>query len=218
MELANLCGNRFLPQIGWFGWTRTTPALWAHLYDFVMRAADLAGIDRARSRIAGGARGDVLEIGIGTGLNLRTYSQIASIQGIDPSEASLVIARRRAARIGRRVIVRAGDAAALPYADGAFDVVVGTFVLCTVGDVDQVLRESLRVVRPGGTIRLLEHGRAGVRPVAGLQMRLAPVWARVAGGCHLDHDVRAAVEGAGLRIVEQRSYLGGLLVELVATA
>lgn len=218
MELANLTGNRFLPERRRVGGSTIGQAMVAHLYDVVMRVADRGGLGGARRRTAGGARGDVLEIGIGSGLNLGAYSKLASLHGIDPNQASLAIAGRRATGLGRRVVLTAGDAAALPYPDDTFDVVVGTFVLCTVGDVGSTLSESRRVLRSGGTIRLLEHGRSADRRVAGLQCAMAPGWARAAGGCRLDHDVRAAIESAGLRIIEQRSYGHGLLVELVTAA
>ena len=217
MELANLAGNRFLPA------REPTPRLQisgtrtAGIYDWAMRMADRAGLRRARERIAGGASGRVLEIGIGTGLNLAAYPPEASLHGIDPSAAALGVAGRRADGLAVGVALEVGDAAAMPYADGAFDAVVGTFVLCSVGDVQATLRESRRTLRPGGTVRFLEHAKSDHRSVAWLQSRLAPPWARVSGGCWLDHDVRAAIEGAGFCVTEARSRAGGLLVEIVAT-
>lgn len=217
-QLANLAGSRFLPER-----TSGQPAqigdpTTVRLFDGAMRAADRAGLRRARGRIAGGAHGDVLEIGIGTGLNLAAYAAGVSLHAVDPSEPALAVAARRAGHLGRSVTLAAGDAAALPYPDDSFDVVVGTFVLCSVGDVSSTLRECRRVLRQGGTVRFLEHARSSQRHVARLQMRLAPAWARASGGCRLDHDVRTAIETAGLRIIDERSRAGGLLVEIVAKA
>ncbi|HYO43900.1 MAG TPA: class I SAM-dependent methyltransferase [Candidatus Limnocylindrales bacterium] len=215
MELANLAGNRFLAprpaadlQVG--------DLRAARLLDLVMRVADRAGVRHARARIAGGARGDVLEIGIGTGSNLRTYQDGVVLHGLDPSAPALSIAGRRARGGGRRVVLVEGDAESLPYPDATFDAVVATFVLCSVGDVGRSLAEARRVLRPGGTIRLLEHARSGHRWVGALQERSAPAWARATGGCRLDHDVLGAVRRAGLRAVETRLHAGGLLVEVVA--
>ena len=132
------------------------------------------------------------------------------------SGPALSLAARRAGRIARGVTLIEGDAAALPYADASFDTVVATFVLCSVGDVGRSLREARRVLRPGGTIRLLEHARARHRAIGALQDRSAPAWSRVSGGCRLDHDVLQAVRDAGLVVIEERQRAGGLLVEIVA--
>ena len=187
------------------------------LYDVGMRVADTAGLRRARERMAAGATGDVLEIGIGTGLNLGAYPVDAALHGIDPSEPALAFAEARAGRLGRAVSLTVGDAAAMPYPDDSFDVVVGSFVLCTVGDIDSTLAECRRVLRPGGTLRFVEHGRSERAVVARAQTWLTPAWSHVAGGCRLDHDVRASIRAADLRVVDERSRGGGLLVEVVAT-
>lgn len=190
----------------------------ARIFDVGMRALDRTGIGMARARIAGRVRGDVLEIGVGTGLNLAAYPADASVHGIDVSGPALAIAAARADRLGRHVVLLTGNAAALPYPDASFDAVVATFVLCSVDDVGMTLHEARRVLRPGGSIRLLEHALADQPTVAGIQRRLAPAWASASGGCRLDHDVRAAVRSSGLRVVEERISAGGVLVEIVAAA
>lgn len=216
MELANLSGNRFLAPRAEGGNLQVGDVRTARLLDAVMRAADRAGLRRARSRVAGRARGDTLEIGIGTGSNLEVYPAGAVVHGVDVSAPALSVAAERADRAGRRVVLVEGDAAALPFTDGSFDTVVATFVLCSVGDVERSLREVRRVLRPGGTIRLLEHARSRYRPVGLVQERSAPAWARLSGGCRLDHDVRRAVRDVGLTVIEERTRIGGLLVEIVA--
>jgi len=87
-----------------------------------------------------------------------------------------------------------------------------------VGDVETTLRECRRVLRPGGSLRVLEHGRSSRPVVARSQTWLGPAWARIAGGCRLDHDVRASIEAAGLVIIEERTRGDGLLTEVVAAA
>lgn len=216
MELANLSGNRFLTRRASGPDLQVGDLRTARLLDAGMRAADRLGIRHARSRVAGKARGDTLEIGIGTGSNLGVYPVGAAVQGLDLSAPALAIAAERAERDGRDVALVMGDAAALPFPDASFDTVVGTFVLCSVGDVQQSLREVRRVLRPGGTIRLLEHARSRHRAIGAIQERSAPAWARVSGGCRLDHDVLRSVHDAGLTITEQRTRAGGLLVEIVA--
>ena len=178
MELANLAGNRFLPEHGSGRRVQLGDTMTARLYDTAMRVADRAGLRHARERIVAGAQGDVLEIGIGTGLNLPAYRGDATLHAIDPSEPALALAGQRAARVGRSVVLTSGDAAALPYPDDSFDGVVGTFVLCSVGDVAATLREGRRVLRPGGTLRFLEHTRADHAGIARLQTWLAPAWSR----------------------------------------
>jgi len=241
MELANLAGNRAeagraarqarrsarragarpdrpgAPSGGWgAGTIQVGDARMAHALDLVMRALDRTGVARARARVVRDARGDVLEIGVGSGLNFHVYPHDATVHGIDESEAVLALAAARAARLNRAPVLGTADAAHLPYPDQSFDTVVATFVLCSVGDVDATLREARRVLRPGGTVRLLEHARADHPGVAGAQRRLAPAWARLSGGCRLDHDVGWSVREAGLRIVEERRHAGGVLVEIVA--
>jgi AhpD family alkylhydroperoxidase len=218
MQLANLAGNRFLERAAPRSRLQVGDARTARLLDAGMRVLDRAGIGRARARVAGRARGDILEIGVGTGLNLAAYPADASLHGIDVSESALAIAASRASRLGRRVALITGDSAALPYPDASFDAVVATFVLCSVGDVGATLREARRVLRPGGHVRLLEHARGEHPALAGIQHWLAPAWARASGGCRLDHDVVAAVSNAGLHIVEERRRGAGVLVEIVAAA
>ncbi len=216
IELANLAGNRFLAPRAEQAGLQVGNVRTARLLDAGMRAADRAGLRHARTRVAGKARGETLEIGIGTGSNLGIYPAGSMIHGIDVSAPALSVAADRADRVGRDVVLVEGDAAALPFADSSFDTVVATFVLCSVGDVERSLHEARRVLRPGGTIRLLEHARSRNRAIGAIQARSAPAWARVSGGCRLDHDVRRAVHDAGLTIVEERSRAGGLLVEIVA--
>jgi SAM-dependent methyltransferase len=218
IEMANLAGNRFLPEPGADRRPQIGGPWTARAYDLAMRAADGAGLGRARKRIAGGASGDVLEIGIGTGLNLVAYPRSASLRGLDPSGPALAVAAERARGLTRSIELARGDAADLPYPDDSFDTVVGTFVLCSVDDVPGTLLEARRVLRVGGTVRFLEHARSDHGAIARLQGRLAPAWGRAAGGCRLDHDVAGSLEDAGLRIVERRSRAGGLLVEIVARA
>jgi AhpD family alkylhydroperoxidase len=216
MELGNLAGNRFLaPRAAGVG-RQVGDLRTARMLDAGMRAADRLGLRRARFRVVAGARGDTLELGIGTGSNLAIYPAGAVLHGIDVSAPALSLAARRAGRVAREVTLVEGDATALPFDDASFDTVVATFVLCSVGDVGQSLREARRVLRPGGTIRLLEHARARHPAIGALQERSAPAWARVSGGCRLDHDVLRGVRDAGLVIIEVRQRVGGLLVEIVA--
>jgi len=242
MELANLAGNRMEARRhrrahrrrAGAGLAGTIPgaapaaaddlprqaadARGARLLDLVMASLDRAGVARARHRVAGAARGDVLEIGIGSGRTRPVSPAGTTVHGIAPSAAVLALAEARGRELGREPALTLGDAGRLPYPDASFDTVVATFVLCSVDDVDATLREARRVLRPGGTVRLLEHARSHHPRLARAQGRLAPAWARASGGCRLDHDVRESVRAAGFRVISERRRAGGLLVEQVVTA
>ena len=173
MELANLAGNRFLP-----GGTEGGPSRSVTHAPPVFSTSGCGSPTgpgfTVRGRVSRAAPwGDVLELGVGTGSNLRSYPADVSIHGIDVSAPALAIAAARARGIDRRVVLTVADAAALPFPHASFDTIVATFVLCSVGDVDGALREARRVLRPGGTIRLLEHAEAAHPVIAGLQRRSA---------------------------------------------
>jgi ubiquinone/menaquinone biosynthesis C-methylase UbiE len=120
-----------------------------------------------REWVCSRATGQVLEVAIGTGLNLEFYPQDVTITGVELSPAMLGIARQRAADLGRDVDLREGDAQALPFADASFDTVVCTLSLCTIPDHRQAIAEMARVLRPGGKLLLLDH----------IGSRWWPVWA-----------------------------------------
>ena len=193
MELANLAGNRFLGSRSAPPGLQVADVRTARLLDAGMRAADRLGVRHARARVVGGARGDTLEIGIGTGSNLGIYHADAVVHGIDLSGPALSLAARRAGRVSRHVTLVEGDAAALPYAarPPSFDTVVATFVLCSVADVGAEPAPGPQGAAPRG-----HHPPARARPrptfgaIGALQERPAP-WPgpQVSGGGRLDHDV-----------------------------
>ncbi len=158
-----------------------------------------------RGVIVGGARGRVLEIGVGTGANLPYYSsEIESLTGMEPDAAMLRRARTRAEEVGRQVEWVQGRAEALPFPDESFDAVVGTLVLCSVRYVPTGLAEVLRVLKPGGQFRFLEHVRSETPWAARLQDWVTPVWRRCTAGCHPNRDTEQAIRAAGFEIVERR--------------
>lgn len=147
------------------------------------------------------ARGEVLEIGIGTGANLPYYrpTQIASLVGLEPDPAMRMRAQGRAERLGIRVEWVDGDAAALPFANASFDTVVCTFVLCTIPDAVGAAHEMARVLRPGGELLFAEHTHAEGACMHALHRGVTPLWKRVMGGCHLDRDGVSMLREAGLQ-------------------
>ena len=154
-----------------------------------------------RARIAGAAAGRVVEFGIGSGLNLPLYgAAVTSVVGVEPSAGLLRLARPRAAAAGVPVELLEASAEALPLPDRSVDTVVTTWTLCTIPDAARALAEARRVLRPGGALLFVEHGRAPETGVARWQDRLDPLWSPLAGGCHLNRRIDALIAAAGFRI------------------
>lgn len=174
-----------------------------HLLHFAMRQQALLPF---RTRVIGAAKGRVVELGIGSGLNLPLYgSAVSSITGIEPAPELLRMAAARAAVALAPVELIRASAEALPLESGSADTVVTTWTLCTIPDVEQALREARRVLKPDGILLFVEHGRAPEPGVARWQDRLDPVWRRLAGGCHLNRPIDALISAAGFRF-EQLSH------------
>jgi ubiquinone/menaquinone biosynthesis C-methylase UbiE len=164
-----------------------------------------------RRRVAGAATGRVLEIGIGSGLNLPFYGpDVSSVTGIDPSPALLAMAGSRRGEMSFPVELLEGSAEALPLDAASADSVVTTWTLCSVPDPEAALREVRRVLRPGGKLLFVEHGRAPEPTTSRWQDRITPVWKHVAGGCHLNRKIDALILGAGFRMERlEAGYMGG---------
>ncbi len=154
-----------------------------------------------RRRVIGAAEGRVLEIGIGSGLNLPLYgSAVRSVIGLEPSPELIRMARGRAAVAAMPVEFLEASAEMVPLDDDSVDTVVTTWTLCTIPDAPRALAEMRRVLRSGGALLFVEHGRAPEAGVARWQDRLDPLWSRVAGGCHLDRKIDELISGSGFRI------------------
>ncbi len=171
----------------------------AAIYDRGLAVSEDAGLRDRRAALLAGARGRTLEIGAGTGLNLAHYG--AAVTELTVAEPEAPMARRLRDRAASAPVVpRVVEAPAerLPFADGAFDTVVSTLVLCTVDDPGLALAEIRRVLTPGGQLLFLEHVRAQDPRVARRQDRLDPLWRRVAHGCRCNRDTAALLASAGL--------------------
>jgi ubiquinone/menaquinone biosynthesis C-methylase UbiE len=173
------------------------------------RLLSVEPVRRARAQVCAGLRGDVVELGFGSGLNVAHYPDaVTGVWAIDPSDVGRRLAARRVEDSPVPVEHAGFTAEVLPFPDRRFDAALSTFTLCTVPDVAQALRELVRVLVPGGRLHFLEHGRAPDAGVARWQDRLAPVNHAVAGGCHLNRDIAALILAAGLEIVELSTYYG----------
>ena len=180
-----------------------------HLIDF---ACGMGAVMKTRAQIVPQAEGRVLEIGIGSGLNLSFYdpAKVSVIVGVDPSAAMQKLARQRAAQISIPVEMIALELGQIQAADASFDSIVCTFTLCTIPDADAALQEMRRVLKPGGKLLFSEHGLAPDLPVVRWQHRLTPLWKPFSGGCHLNRDIPALIRAGGFSIGQlDSSYLKG---------
>jgi ubiquinone/menaquinone biosynthesis C-methylase UbiE len=169
-------------------------------------------IMKQRAKVVPFAEGRVLELGLGSGLNLPFYdpAKVTSVHGVDPSAELRAIAEAAPRPEGLEVSVAEGVAESLPFEDHSFDSVVCTFTLCSVHAPPAALAEARRVLKPGGRFFYCEHGLAPDEGVARWQRRVEPIWKRIAGGCHLTRPITSAVAGAGFSIERSdQMYLPG---------
>jgi ubiquinone/menaquinone biosynthesis C-methylase UbiE len=187
-----------------------------NLYDLFMFPFEWAGNRRRRHELVRQATGRVLEIGVGTGLNLPFYSRATGVVGIDPQESMLRRAGRRAERAPFPVQLIEASAESLPFAAAEFDTVVVTLSLCTIPDDAAALAEMRRVLVSGGRLYFLEHVRPRRNFLARTFDRLTPGWKRIAGGCHLNRDTVANIAAAGFVVEYTNAGTGGVFVDGVA--
>eukprot|EP01031_Cornospumella_fuschlensis_P050798 gene50798-62129_t len=175
-------------------------------------ACGMGEVMKTRSKIVPQAEGRVLEIGIGTGLNLGFYdpAKVQVVIGVDPAAQMQALARQRADAITIPVETIALELGEIQASDASFDSIVCTFTLCTIPDAPAALKEMRRVLKPGGRLLFAEHGLAPDAPVVRWQHRLTPLWKPFAGGCHLNRDIPRLIEAGGFAIRELHTgYLQG---------
>lgn len=174
--------------------------------DFILRSSRYVPY---RKQVAELASGRVLEIGIGSGLNLPYYTdRVTEVVGLDPEPKLLEMASRKSA--GVPVQILQASAEHVPLADCSVDTVTTTWTLCSIPNVSQALREVRRVLKQGGRLLFIEHGRASSQRVRCWQEWLTPAWKRLAGGCHLDRPITDLIRNAGFDIEEiETEYIPG---------
>ena len=179
--------------------------LFAAAYDRLTAATEAAGLGERRARLLEQARGRVLEIGAGTGTNIRHYPQaVAALTLAEPEAPMARRLRQRVAQAGRPVEVVEASAEGLPFPDSSFDTVVSTLVLCTVSDLPKTLAEVRRVLTPGGRLLFLEHVRSDDPKVARWQDRLNGLNRIVAHGCNCNRSTLESIGSGGFSISSLR--------------
>ncbi|MBE8525646.1 class I SAM-dependent methyltransferase [Amycolatopsis sp. H6(2020)] len=184
-------------------------------YDAEMGVWDRRLFGDSREWACGQATGEVLEVAVGTGLNLPCYPAEVTLTGLDLSEGMLAIARDRARRLGRPVTLRQGSAHELPFAEASFDTVLCTFGLCAIPDPAAAVGEMVRVLRPGGRLILVDHVTSSSRLVRGVQWLLELASVPLAGE-HFRRRPLKLVEALGLPIEQRERFKLGLVERLVA--
>jgi ubiquinone/menaquinone biosynthesis C-methylase UbiE len=170
-------------------------------YDRITAMSERRLGPRVRPRLMGEAHGRVLEIGAGTGASFSYYPADAQVIATEPDHYMLERARRRLEGLGRANIeLRQTAGEALPFDDASFDHVVSSLVLCTVRDPSRALAEARRVLKPGGTLRFLEHVRNDESRLWGkVQDAITPAWRWASAGCHPNRRTQTAIEAAGFQ-------------------
>ncbi len=168
-----------------------------------------------RSELINKAKGEVLEIGCGTGINFSFYKDV-TVTAIEPNPVLRKTSYERASEAKTPIDVIEGNAEQLSFSDHSFDTVVGTLVLCTIPNPVKAIREISRVCKPTGTILLFEHVRHENVILGKLQDLLSPVWKRACDGCHLNRDTIHLLKEEDIEIIEINKYLGDIFVTIEA--
>jgi ubiquinone/menaquinone biosynthesis C-methylase UbiE len=178
------------------------------IIDLAMKNKETA---KVRAALIPQARGEVLEIGIGSGLNLPFYSpEVKHIFGVDPSLELQKMAAKRLVGATQVDFIPQSAEEPLPLDEASIDTVVMAWTLCSIPNAAKALQQMRRVVKPEGRLIFVEHGRAPDRKVAAWQDRLTPLWKHATGGCHLNRKVDDLIAAAGFQITElATSYLPG---------
>ena len=165
-----------------------------------------------RKKVVHLAEGEILEVGIGSGLNLPYYeaSRVKKIWGLDPSEELHDMAKKVASGLDLNVEFLLNSAEEIPLLDGSVDTALITYTLCSIPEVEEAIKEIKRVIKPGGAMIFCEHGKAPDASTRKWQERINPYWKKISGGCNINRDIPNLIESAGFSISQlETMYLPG---------
>lgn len=187
------------------------------IYDMLMAPFEQIKLKQIRRDMLAGVKGNVLDIGSGTGASMPYYTQADSVTLLDPDEGKLKRISRRTALPHLSYYLAQASAENMPFPDDTFDEAAAFLAFCTMPEPIRALHETARVVKPGGRIQLLEHVRMDNHPrAARMQDILTPAWERVAKGCQLNRLTQHYVEESPLHLERVQSLYGGLVLVLEA--
>ena len=172
----------------------------------------LKPIQYQRKKVVPLAEGEILEVGIGSGLNLPYYetSRVKKIWGLDPSEELHDMAKKVASGLDLNVEFLLSGAEEIPLLDGSVDTALITYTLCSIPEVEEAIKEIKRVIKPGGAMIFCEHGMAPDENTLKWQERINPYWKKISGGCNINRDIPNLIESAGFSISQlETMYLPG---------
>ncbi len=173
------------------------------------KACDDKNLEPYRARTCAGLKGDVVEIGFGSGLNVQFYpADVTKVAAVEPSERAWRLADKRLRSVSVPVHWSGLDGQALPFPDESYDAALSTMTLCTIPDLEAALAEVRRVLKPGGALHFMEHGIAPDEKVRRWQYRLDPLEKRFVGGCHLTRPIDTLLRNAGFTITELDRFYG----------
>ncbi|WP_251028968.1 class I SAM-dependent methyltransferase [Bacillus sp. ISL-18] len=186
----------------------------AEWYDFFMRPLEKRKFKRIREDLLSKAKGHVLEIGSGTGINFPLYKSVEKVVAAEPSTYMIYKSQDKLKQSSVNIELVKADAEKLPFADNSFDTVVATLVFCTIPNPNQAMKEMLRVCKPEGKLLFFEHVKMENRFLGGLQEWLTPAWKRICDGCCLNRDTLILIKNKDLIINDIKSYYNGLFLSV----
>lgn len=186
------------------------------IYDIFMEPFEKRGLRRLRQKLIGTAKGKVLEVGAGTGLNLPYYNEqeVSSLVLVDQDLNRKALEEKIKAHSNLKISVREENVMDLPFEKEEFDTVVFTLLFCTVRDVEKGLQEIMRVLKKDGKIIFIEHVLPEKEPLKTAFDRATPLWKKLAGGCHLNRETEKSLQAAGFDLdlenkILKKIFLGG---------